>query len=321
MKLTRFCFALAALLCGVLWSSAAGATPVNLTGIVTATDKTPIANATVLIFSAGARIGESRFCPTCYVDCGKQAQTDRRGNFKLGPLDPDLVFRVIVVARDFKTRTLPAIDPLKGPLAVSLEHQDLSKYGPKHLLKGHVLGPGGNRVLGAVISVNDTYGEDVNTSGIVDGTDMMAVTDRDGHFALTSDKSIDWMDVQVEAPNVARKKFFRVPTGRMLELRLTEGATVSGRLLEGDKPLAHLAIGVNSVDATGRGAGRFDTKTDAQGRFRIDNITPYQDYYLYRVVPLGSSEEATKWRRIEIRGDGSRVDLGDVKVTQERLTP
>jgi hypothetical protein len=311
----------AALLCGVLSSRAADATSANLTGIVTAADKTPLANATVLVFSAGPRIGESRFCPTCYADCGKRAKTDRRGNFRLGPLDPDLVFRIMVLARDFRTRSLPAIDPLKGPLAISLERQDLSRYGPEHLVQGRVVDPENQPVLGAVISVEQTVGEDVNDSHFVDGTDMVAITDADGRFALTSVKRLDSMNLEIDAPNLARKKFFHVPPGRARQFPLTEGATVTGRLLDGKQPLAMVAIGVNSVDASGRSAGRFDTKTDAQGRFQIEHIAPYQDYYLYKVVPLGSSEAQTKWRRIEVRGDGSRVDLGDVDVTQKQLAP
>jgi hypothetical protein len=314
MKLTIFSIGIATLLSGVNGFSAAEPTRAMLVGHLMAIDKSPITNATVLIFSAGPRAGGSGFCPTCYVDCGKQAKTDRQGDFQLGPLDPDLVFRIIIVAKNFQTRTLPQIDPLNGPLSVPLESQNLSQYGPKHLLQGRVVDPEGKQVLGAVISVNFSYGQDVNTSGAVEGVDMMAVSDPDGHFALTADKTIDWMDVVVEAPNLARKKFFRVPTGRMLQFRLTEGATVTGRLLQDNKPLANLAIGLNSVDATGRGAGRFDTKTDAQGRFQIDHVSPYQDYYLYRVMPLGSESQETKWKRVEVRGDGSRVDLGDVTV-------
>lgn len=288
-----------------------------LVGNVITTDKSPITNATVLIFSAGPRTGVGGFCPTCYVDCRKQAKTDGQGNFQLGPLDPELVFHIIIVAKGFETRTLPQIDPLNGPVSIPLERQDLSHYGPKHLFQGRVINPDGNPVLGAVISVNFTYGQDVNTSGTVEGVDMMAVTDPEGHFVLTSEKSIDWMDVVIEAPNFARKKLFRVPTGRMLQLRLTEGATVTGQLMEGNQPLANLAIGVNSVDATDRGAGRFDTKTDAQGRFQIEHVTPYQDYYLYRVMPLGSESKETKWKRVEVRGDHTRVELGHIDVAAE----
>ena len=319
MNLTRFCSGLAALLCGVFCSGAAEAMRANLTGTVTAADKRPLTNATVIVLTAGPRSGRGGFCPTCYADCGKQAKTDDRGNFKLGPLDPTLVFRFIVVASGLKTRILPVTDPLTGPVAISLERQDLSAYGPKHIVQGRVLDPEDKPVLGAVVSVEYTVGQDVNSSGFAEGTEMAAITDADGHFALTSDKGLDWMNLEVEAPNLARKKFFHVPSGRVPQLRLTEGATVTGRLLQDAEPLANLAIGVDAVDASPRGAGRFDTKTDAQGRFQIEHIAPYEDYYLYRVVPLGSSEAQTKWRRIEIRGDGSRIDLGDVNVTQKQL--
>jgi hypothetical protein len=143
----------------------------------------------------------------------------------------------------------------------------------------------------------------------------VAVTDAEGYFYLTSSKSIDRMDLEIEAPDLARKKFFRVPTSRLVNLRLTEGATIAGRIWVDNLPLAHCAIGVNSVDNTDQGAGRFNTQTDAQGRFQIEHVTPYQDYHLYRVMPLGSEALEVNWKRVEVKGDNSRVDLGDVKVS------
>ena len=66
----------------------------------------PIPQATVFIYTAKPRVGLGIMCPGCYVDCGKKATTDAEGKFLIAKLDPELLFRVLVVAEGFG-RSLP----------------------------------------------------------------------------------------------------------------------------------------------------------------------------------------------------------------------
>src|SRR5215831_14440944 len=77
-----------------LSSAAEGA---NFYGKVTDSQGRPLENATVMIFHAGVKNGYSTFCPSCYLDCGKRAVTDRSGVFHFQNLDPDLWFELLVI--------------------------------------------------------------------------------------------------------------------------------------------------------------------------------------------------------------------------------
>src|SRR5262245_58361713 len=67
---------------------------------------TPVAGASVLIYTARVREGTSPFCPSCYADCGKRDATDAGGRFAIPSLDPGLVFRVLVLADGYTPRFL-----------------------------------------------------------------------------------------------------------------------------------------------------------------------------------------------------------------------
>ena len=60
--------------------------------------------------------------------------------------------------------------------------------------------------------------------------------------AATNSGTPDWMTVAVEARSFAKRKFFRLPSGKPHDLKLTEGATVSGRVLRDGKPLKNLEM-------------------------------------------------------------------------------
>jgi hypothetical protein len=91
----------------------------DLVGRVNAGDMVP--KATIFIFTAGPKVGTSTFCPSCYADCRKSAKSGAEGEFKIESLDPQLIFRILVVAKGYKPKFVPKVDPAGGPLAVDLE--------------------------------------------------------------------------------------------------------------------------------------------------------------------------------------------------------
>ena len=180
----------------------------DLTGIVRARGGSPLGDATVLIYTAGPRMGPGIFCPSCYLDCGKRARTGADGKFKIESLDPDLLFQILVVETSYMAAVQAKIDPNSGPVEVTLDPRETSSLGPKNLLSGRVVDPEGKPIPGAVVSFEMFFGDEANCAGRCDGIDPMAVTDDSGEFLLASKKPFDWMTVTVEAPG---GDFFNCP--------------------------------------------------------------------------------------------------------------
>ena len=62
----------------------------------------PLRGATAFIYTAAARVGINPYCPSCYADCAKSAKTDDAGAFVVRALDPNLIFRVLVVREGYR---------------------------------------------------------------------------------------------------------------------------------------------------------------------------------------------------------------------------
>src|SRR5690242_16826883 len=99
--------------------------------------------ATIFIFTAGPKVGTSTFCPSCYADCRKSAKTDEQGNFKIESLDPQLIFRILVVAKGFTPRFVTKVDPANGPVNVYLQRVDLTNVTPDRSIRGQVVDASG----------------------------------------------------------------------------------------------------------------------------------------------------------------------------------
>jgi uncharacterized GH25 family protein len=283
----------------------------NLRGrIVDANDK-PLANSTVFIHSAGPRVGSSMFCPTCYPDCRKHTETDADGNFEINSLDSKLLFRLLVVNKDYKPKFVPRTDPLKSPVEVKLDPRS-TNFPDHQALRGRVITPEGRSLARAVVNFDFFGGREANCGGQCDGVDLVAVTDDEGRFTIGSEKKFDWMTVIVEAPGFARRKFFQLSSEKTHDLKMTEGAVVSGRVVKDSKPVAGVAVGLVSVDRSDMFTGNFDTYTDAEGMFHFFNVPPYQMYYVYSLLDQSVGEYVAPASKVRVTADSTRKDLGDL---------
>lgn len=86
----------------------------DLLGRVVREDGTPVTNATVFIYSAAPKQGTGALCPSCYADCAKTAKTAADGTFIIESLDPDLIFRLLVVAPGCESTFVGKTDPAEG---------------------------------------------------------------------------------------------------------------------------------------------------------------------------------------------------------------
>jgi hypothetical protein len=158
------------------------------------------------------------------------------------------------------------------------------------------------------------YGDQANCGGACEGVDPLAVTDEDGKFLIATTKRFDWMTVAAEARLFAKRKFFKLPNGKAHDLKLTEGATVSGRVLKDGMPLKNVELGLVSVDRGENFTGEFVIGTDAEGRFQFLNVPPYQVYYLYGHSASFKGLGAIPIKSVRVSADGSTKYAGDLTV-------
>jgi len=297
-------------------TDAANIARLDLTGEVRMTNGKPIM-ATVFIATARPKTGTSPFCPSCYADCIKSAKADVQGRFKIESLDPTLIFRILVVAKDYEPKYVGEVDPAKGPVKVELESRNLADAPPGNTLLGRVVDSQGRPIAGATVESFGIHTKDgAGHWGSLPGVDPLAVTDDRGVFLITSLKPFAALDVKVEARGFARKSFTELRSGTTRhDLTMTEGAMVSGRIIWHGKPLPGVSVGIASTDRSMEHfTGHFEVGTDSDGRFAFINLPPHVQYNLYGIMQTLQNYGAVVSSQVSTEGDGSKVDAGDLVV-------
>jgi beta-lactamase regulating signal transducer with metallopeptidase domain/uncharacterized GH25 family protein len=290
----------------------------DLTGQVLAKDGASLpVTATVFIATAGPKVGTSPFCPSCYADCQKSAKTDAQGNFEISSLDPQLRFQVLAVAKGFKPKYADHVDPAKGPITVKLEPIEMNSAPPGNCLHGRIVDAQGKPVAGAVIEAHGI--RTLNGGGRwggLPGVDPLAVADEHGEFLITSQKPFDQMDVKVSARGFANRTFTELASGsESHELKMTEGASVRGRVMFNGRPLTNILVGVVSVNRDMEHfTGNFDVGTDSDGRFLFVNLPPNVEYFIYGAMDSLKSYGAIPIQKIHSGKDGELTDIGNLVV-------
>lgn len=284
----------------------------DLSGVVRAKDGSPLADASIFIYTAAPRTGPGLLCPFEYADCRKNGDTDAQGRFKLESLDPTLLFRILAVGKDHIPKFISEVDPFQGQVEVSLEELSKGILGPKNQLRGRVVDPTGNPIPNAAVSFEFFYGDEANCGGNCDGVDLLAVTDEDGGFIITTRKRFDWMTVAVEARSYAKRKFSKLSSETVHDLTLTEGSTVLGRVLKDGSPLANISIGLVSVDLGENYTGDFKRATNQDGQFVFRNIPPNQDFYVYGHMDSLRPAGALPVKKIHVQSDETVLNVGEL---------
>ncbi len=291
--------------------------PVDLNGAATdAGDGRPVANATVYIYTAGVRTGTSTLCPSCYADCGKTAKSDADGHFHISGVSDELIFRVLVVADGYKPVFVTKVDPLKGEAAAKLTVRPIATVEPARILHGHVLGPEGNPVVGALVSPFGCEAGDQRWWGPTPDIDEMCVTNALGEWALVSKNPAAKFDIEVEARGLAKKKFELLAVGGQgHDLHLGRGATVTGRLAKDGAGVGGVRVGLVQMDRQPEVfTGAAEIGTDAEGRFTFPNVGPEGQYCVYAIMDSLKGAGATVAKKIDVGSDESIVDAGTVTV-------
>lgn len=254
----------------------------TLTGVVKDQAGNPVAGASVFIYTAGPREGVGVLCPSCYADCRKKTTSDAQGRFEIPGLDPTLLFRVLVVGRDYRPEFLSKVDPAAGSQQAVLKPA-VGGEEPNQRMQGRVVDSEGKPVAGAVVNIRGvTRGQSTRFGGNND-VDPLAVTDDSGRFVIRSLTAFEAVGVDVEARALAKAIFPDLTTGETIhELRLNEGVSLTGRVVKDGKPLAGVEVGVAGADRRAEiYVGNYSIATGADGQFVIANLPANTDYFVY----------------------------------------
>lgn len=287
----------------------------DLNGIVKAAGGAPVKGARVFIYTAGPRVGPGDICPSCYADCRKSAETDAQGKFKIASLDPKLLFRVLVAAKGFEPTFATKVDPVTGPLEMSLEKMKDAPPGPKHRVYGRIIDPQGRPVLGARIEQNGvTRGQSTRWGGS-NGFDPLAISDENGEFLLRATEPYDSIILEISARGLATTNIAALTGEKGWLIRMNEGAAVSGRLVKNGQPLAGVGITLSGKNRrSGEFTGFFDAVTDTQGRFHYFSIPAAGAFVVSAKMQTVREHGATLARTIQVAKDGETVQAGDLEV-------
>jgi hypothetical protein len=293
-----------------------------LIGRVVDPDGQPVGKARVIIYTASVRIGTSPYCPSCYPDCRKTADSDADGRFSIRALSDSLRFRVLVVAKGWEPRFVDKVDPLEGPVEFRLTQRRAETTDPRHSLRGQVLDPMSQPVVGATLQ---PYGYSRGPSymyfGPYGGTDPLGVTDGQGRFSIAlGDTGVGWF-IRVRARDMAPLLLSRQPASATpITVRMRHGATVTGRLLRDGRPLPGVGVGLVQAERAAQfmAYGHDEIATDERGRFTFSNVTPGEDYFVHGKMTTLRDFGALDTIRIHVRGDESLAEVGNLAVAPGR---
>lgn len=302
---------------------AAPATRVTLAGRVTDVGGKLLENATVMIYEAGVKRGYSTFCPSCYVDCGKRAVTDRTGAFIFTNLDPDLWFKMLVIHDGYTATFLNKVDPAQQPSVTTALARRKPIDDPGRLVRGLVEDTAGRPLRGAVVMPKGVSTAEGSMYGTIDGLEPIAVTNERGEFELAHSEKATGILVEVQARGMATK-LVAVSTGADRKtIAVSDGAMVRGRLVNRGKPVAGAELGMIARERGGFGANlkiignpydeiRIGTRED--GTFVITNVPSGIDWYVYGKMESIATLGATPPSRVATKRDDEEVNIGDIEI-------
>ncbi len=290
--------------------------PGRLEGAVTGVKGVPVSNAWVFVYSAGPREGSSVLCPTCYPDCTKSARTDADGRFVIEPVDPNLMFRLLVTAKGYRPDFIKDVDPQFAGATLSLKPLKITNTPLETRVTGRVIEPGGRPVSGAVIKADGVrYGQYTSYGGTSGRVDPMAVTDDRGEFFLDCTNGILAVGALIEPRGLAKRRVW-LETGKAHLIRLKDGVMVTGRLVHDGKPVDGVSVSMNTEDRSSEVFMRgFDVATDTNGVFRLANVPAGNRYLLYtKMSEMQERGMALQPQKVQTGVDGTTVNLGDLKL-------
>lgn len=292
----------------------------SLSGTVVDSNGQPLADATVMVYHAGVKVGYSTFCPSCYRDCGKRVTTDQKGEFSFQGLAPDLWFTLLAVHEGDVPTISAKLDPKKDS-GVKVVLKPRHATSDSSVARGRVTDSAGIPVHDAIVQPVGLIVGQASMYGTVDGLDPLAVTNSQGDFELSYRGSSPAMLVEVEGRGYA-PKFAKLLTGESrAHLVVSEGATIRGVLLAAGKPVGNAEVGLIAEERGGYmdklailgdpyEEQRVGTASD--GSFLISNVPEPVTWLLYGKMSSMPQGEGTP--PVEVKTTREGEDLGNVRL-------
>jgi hypothetical protein len=296
---------------------AATASATDLTGTVVDAAAQPVAGAQIFVYAAYPKLGVSAFCPTCYRDCGKHQPADTAGAFRIEDLNGTLRFDVLAMADGYESALVNRFDPSSGPLKVRLTRRSAEEA--VRLVSGRVLDPAGKPVPGAVVTTLGYHrGDGVIVYGNSPGVEKLSVTNLNGEFSLRLASPSGKVDVRVQGRSLAKHVERALVPGEHREIRLTDGATITGHVTRGGQPLPGTRVVLVQQNRASSGyLGSDEIATNDDGLFVFTSITPGQKYFVYAAM-AGLAGGYVAPKLVTAGTDGEVLDAGTLPVVRGR---
>lgn len=304
--------------CAIMSSGASALTSGDIEGIVSDANREPLSQAAVFVYSARLKKGYATVCPTCWVDCGKSALTDRQGRFVLHELDGKLKFRLLIVKGGYVSGEVRGADPAANvPVVVKLSPRPAAS-DPNMLLQGRVTDRAGIPVSGALIEPTGATASDSNfLFGSPPGLEALTVSDQTGAFELVSQQPYKSIVLMISprgyAPEISTEE---MGLGQR-EIQVSTGATVMGRLVRRDgAPIANAEVGLSPLNSSNGQYFRPErVGTDSRGVFVFSNVPAHHVWRVYPTESLATLNLTAKPVWCEVARDGETVNLGKYVLT------
>lgn len=323
-SIVRFLVVIFVALAAPAWSTGER---VRLVGNVVDSGGHPIEHATVLIYHAGVKKGYSIFCPNCYADCGKRANSGPDGAFAFEGLAPDLLFEILAVRDGFQPVLIKNIDPLSPahPKAVLLPR--LAADRPEQIVRGRVVNDEGRPLADSVIqaigiSMKDGKDEE-SILGTPKGLEPIAITNANGEFEIANQKPALAILLSIEARGYAPGVRVLNSGADQKTITISRGSVIRGRLVDHGRPVAGAEIGVSPrypggimghLKLYGDLYGEIRVGTQADGSFVLADVPNSVDWYIYAKMESLSKGLATAHVDCTSKHSGEITDVGDLQL-------
>jgi hypothetical protein len=248
----------------------------ELRGRVTDVHGVPIERALIRVETAKPREGPSLVCPSCYRECGRSAETDATGAFRIPSLSRNLLYDLLIVAQHHRPGLTKHVAP-EAFQEIRLTPRAPDELSGRNVIRGQLLTRDGKGLAYGVIEPLGYRDGHLAAAGLPPGIDALVVADDQGRFALRAFPGavlVAKAQGRGWAPQIL--EFVNDETSR--SWILTEGGSLRGTVRFRDRPAAGAVIGLVPTvrDALGL-SDSSEIATDKRGAFSISNVPPERD--------------------------------------------
>ncbi|MEM6688377.1 MAG: hypothetical protein AAF664_03055 [Planctomycetota bacterium] len=201
----------------------------------------------------------------------------------------------------------------------TLRLKSIANVEPRLLFRGRLLSPNGRPLGGGIVEVGSVR-RGFRTSSPPIGMTSLTVTREDGSFDIVCVAGVSDFQLKVKSVGCCDASFTDLHPGKApKDLRMTEGATIFGRVVSAGIPVSNLKI---SIVQKNLGIGLAQTplviSTNTMGYFIADRL-PSDRTYILAGIPGQAARHSIPAIETSAPKDGLAADLGDIQA--ERTIP